>query len=133
MHTLTVSKDVSHCGALSSHTRLVWTHLTCFLLFKYKWTTMQVHLNCIKLKETEFQPIFPVRKFNHIERHWRGFVRHQSLLQANQTCGRRAQPKYKISFDSIAEFQPEWSYITQLVDLHENTFQSKQVSQMGQG
>ena len=70
MHKLTVSKDVSHCDALSSQTRVVWTHLSCFLLFKYKWTTMKVHLNCIKLKETEFQPRSSVRKFNHIERHF---------------------------------------------------------------
>ena len=75
IHTLTVSKDLSHCSALSSQTRVVWTHISCFLLFKYKWTTMQVHLNCIKLKETEFQPRFPVRKFNHIERHYIALAR----------------------------------------------------------
>ena len=78
MHTLTVSKDVSHYSAPSSHTRLVWTHLSFFLLFKYKWTTMQVHLNCIKLKETEFQTRHPVRKFNHIERHYIALARFSS-------------------------------------------------------
>lgn len=77
MHTYTYrfKRSLSHCSALSSQTRVVWTHISCFLLFKYKWTTMQVHLNCIKLKETEFQPRFPVRKFNHIERHYIALAR----------------------------------------------------------